>query len=337
MDDRVKNVAVSERPLVSVIIPVFNRAAIIAQAIESVLSQTYPRIQLIVVDDGSTDTTASVLQSFDSQIEWCTQQNAGPGAARNRGMQMAKGEIIAFQDSDDAWSPSKIERQVSVLDRVSDSIPCCLCNATLRMMDGSEVTSFDHAAIHPRYEEGIWTNAAEVLITRFLLFNQAVAIRSSALKKIGGFDEELRYLEDLDLALRLSLMGPFAFIRQPLVTYRHGSPGSLAAEALERKVTLKEYELKVRRRTYLAVGSGRDQSRLRTLARRSLGKARRGLWLAKIAQGKFPWSRTVSRFLERIDHTYAGMWQPKMVTEPISRETTGTNAASPEMHCHGVV
>ncbi|HWO33294.1 MAG TPA: glycosyltransferase, partial [Candidatus Acidoferrum sp.] len=208
--------------MVSVVIPTYNRAELVCQAIVNVFQQTYSNFELIIVDDGSTDDTQSRLRQFGERIRVITQANAGAPIARNRGIEAARGEIIAFQDSDDLWKPTKLERQVALLEHFGTSVPCCLCNVLMRVINGKEFTSFDHSLIFPRDEAGLWLNVPDVLATRFVLFNQAVAIRRGPLEKLGGFNEQLKYLEDYDLPLRLALEGPWAFIREPLVIYREG-------------------------------------------------------------------------------------------------------------------
>src|SRR5215469_9413426 len=187
--------------LVSVIIPTFNRGDLICRAVDSALQQTYPNLQVIVVDDGSTDRTLHRLRRYGSQIQVISQANAGPSAARNRGIQAAKGELIAFLDSDDLWLPAKIERQVALLQKAGAHVPGCVCNAVLKYTDRPQITSFQNSLLQPPVAEGLWLNTAQVLLRRFLLFNQTAMVRREVLERIGGFDESLRYLEDYDLAL----------------------------------------------------------------------------------------------------------------------------------------
>ncbi len=103
-----------QNPLVSVIIPVFNGARYIGEAIHSVLAQTHSAIELIVIDDGSTDGTPGIAQSFGDRVSYQAQPNCGSGAARNRGVKLAQGEFLAFLDADDLWLPDKLERQLAV-------------------------------------------------------------------------------------------------------------------------------------------------------------------------------------------------------------------------------
>ena len=106
-----------ESPLVSVIIPVYNYERYLAEAIESVLSQTYQNLEIIVVDDGSTDHSGEVAQSFASRgVRYCQQVNAGIGPARNKGVELARGDFLAFLDADDRWPLEKIERQLKAFD-----------------------------------------------------------------------------------------------------------------------------------------------------------------------------------------------------------------------------
>jgi len=262
----------NEQPLVSVIVPAFNRAGIIRDTIANIFEQTYKNIELIVVDDGSTDDTAEILKSYGSRLRWAVQKNAGPSAARNRGVTMAKGEIIAFQDSDDTWHPSKIARQVSLLVRGGESIVCCICNCTVEMA-GRTVSSFENAPMDPPMEEGIWLNPAQVLITRFILFNQVAAIRRNVLERIGGFDESFRLLEDMDLALRLALEGPWAFIREPLATRQDKLPLTLQDEATPKIVS--ENELRIREKIFRIVESKKSLASLLPMMKRELAAAAR--------------------------------------------------------------
>lgn len=218
-------------PLVSVVIPTYNRKSTLPKAVQSVLDQTYQKVEIVVVDDGSTDGTEEVLRGFGERIRVIRQPNAGPSAARNLGIARSRGEVVAFLDSDDAWLPQKLARQVSLFQRVGSAVPCCLCNIALPHRPYGRESSFALSELHPSSEEGIWRNPTEVLLSRFVLFNQAVAIRRDAFAEVGFFDPKLRLLEDYDLALRLSLIGPWGFIRTPLVVYGTGEANSLSSQS----------------------------------------------------------------------------------------------------------
>jgi glycosyltransferase involved in cell wall biosynthesis len=204
--------------LVSIIIPTYNRETTIGAAVESVLAQTHRNLEVIVVDDGSVDSTVDVLSAYENRISIIRQPNAGPSAARNRGVDASNGEIIAFLDSDDQWTPTKIERQVALMERGGPGMCCCVCNATVMGIHGEFVgNTFDFAGLRFDFDEGEWTNPQEVLATRFLLFNQVVAVRREAFDRVGGFNEKLRLLEDYELSIRLSSAGTWGVIREPLV------------------------------------------------------------------------------------------------------------------------
>lgn len=204
-------------PLVSVVIPAYNRAHSVCRSVESVLRQTYRPLEVIVVDDGSTDNTLEVIGVFGDLIKVVRQPNAGPSAARNTGVTHAKGEIIAFLDSDDTWKPEKLERQVRLMIAAGPRVPCCVCNAETIAGGRRGQNSFEIAGVVSGLAEGYWLNPADLIASRFLLFNQVVAIWRAAFEKTGGFNEAMKILEDHDLAFRLSLLGPWAFISEPMV------------------------------------------------------------------------------------------------------------------------
>jgi len=214
-----------QEPLVSVIIPTFNRAEILCSTVESVIRQTYQNIEIIVVDDGSTDETQDKLVPYRDKIRILRQENSGPSHARNRGIEIANGEIVAFLDSDDTWLPTKIERQVSLFQEAGESVACCLCNAIIRDSSSREKLSFDLSPLKTSVYDGIWLNPAQVLATRCVVFTQAIAIRRDALLKVGLFDESLLLMEDYEMALRLSFQGPWVYTKEPLVIYNRSFEG----------------------------------------------------------------------------------------------------------------
>ena len=223
-------------PLVSIIIPVFNRENLIGKSVDSALMQNYGNREIIVVDDGSTDRTVEVLEGYGSRITLVRQKNSGPSAARNLGVKISHGEILAFLDSDDSWSEDKISRQVELLLKGGERVPCCICNASIHSIDHHQTNSFDSADVLSHLDSGYWLNADEIIASRFILFNQVVAVRKSAFERIGGFRESLDVLEDYDLALRLSLLGPWAFISDPLVQ-KFNDPAGIGVRAMsEEKV-----------------------------------------------------------------------------------------------------
>jgi glycosyltransferase involved in cell wall biosynthesis len=289
-------------PLVSAIIPTYNRAHTVCEAIDSILNQTYPNIELIVVDDGSTDDTAGALRRYGSTIRIITQQNAGPSVARNRGIAGAAGSIVAFLDSDDLWLPGKIERQVALLERMGSSVPCCLSNISMRWNTG-ERSSFEIAGLNPPIEEGIWLNPEEVLATRVVLFTQGVAIRRSVLEKIGGFDERLRLLEDHELALRLSAEGPWAFIKDPMVIWRE-SKGSLYQTARGQDLRVAETYVRILRERLEKRPATRVQPHVSKHLRREIDSTLRQIRAVKVGQRRFWGAAAAGKVLRKMEHCH---------------------------------
>lgn len=229
---------------VSVVIPTYNRMGIICDAIDSVLSQTYPNMEVIVVDDGSTDKTLDVLGKYENKIKVISQDNKGCSAARNQGIKSCTGEYIAFLDSDDKWFPTKTEKQIALLSQAGKEASCCWCNLLVEMRGCvRDRLSMDH--LRPKYRQGLWLNPLEILATRFVLFNQAIMVRRDALERAGYFDESLWVMEDYDLAIRLSLLGPWVYTNEPLVICREGANNRISREASENPSKLSEACIKI--------------------------------------------------------------------------------------------
>ena len=289
-------------PLVSVIIPTYNRSQLVIRAIRNALDQTYKNTEIVIVDDGSTDDTQHALRSFGDRIRVIRQANRGPSSARNRGLEIAQGEIIAFQDSDDLWMATKLERQVSLLERAGPSVPCCICNAEMHFAERSPTTSFKLAAIESKLEEGIWVNVAEVLATTFILFNQCAAIRRDALARVGGFDESLTLMEDYDYALRLALDGgSWIFTSEPLVVWRQGSPESLFEKARAEELRMRECVVRCLEVFDRKVHATDRFLNLRRLSQFELQRRRRDLAIARLEKSSAVGARSRSWALKTIE------------------------------------
>ncbi len=208
-------------PQVSVVIPTYNRAALLPRAIRSVLSQTFPDIECIVVDDGSTDHTAALVEGFqDPRLRFLRLSvNRGVGHARNVGIQSARGELIAFLDSDDEWLPQKLERQVKRMRETADPgvavIYCLSCQ-----YDGAADRMKPHRTII--YEGDVFGH----LLTGWCPPTASLfLVKRASLQEIGGFDERLPYAEDHDLWLRLAeAHNHFAAVGELLVS-KHENRG----------------------------------------------------------------------------------------------------------------
>ena len=204
---------------VSVIIPTYNRAQWLPEIINSVLRQTFPDFELIVVDDGSTDETAQVLREFSESIRVIHQQNRGVSAARNRGIHESKGELIAFLDSDDLWKLRKLEVQVGYMHAHPQVMICQTEEIWIRR--GVRVNP---AKKHKKYSGWIF----EKMLPLCIVSPSAVMMRKSLLDEIGMFDESLPVCEDYDLWLRVGLRYPIMLIEEPLIVKRGGHDDQLS-------------------------------------------------------------------------------------------------------------
>jgi glycosyltransferase involved in cell wall biosynthesis len=300
----------TESPLVSVIIPTYNRSDVVCRAIDSALTQTYKKLEVIVVDDGSTDETPATLKRYGDRIVSLVQQNAGPSVARNVGIRRSKGDIIAFLDSDDYWLPTKIEKQVALLKCAGEHVVCCLCNCATVYSDGSRTSTFAVADVQPHCDTGVWLNPAEVLTTRFVIFSQAVAVRRKFLESAGGYDENLPFFcEDHELALRLALQGPWAIIREELVVCQGAGPGSLGEQARRQQVRLHTDLLYMWTRMTSCIESHPSRPELSRLARRELSGTRRALAIARIENKGFPGAIAMGRVLRFIERLRRGVFR----------------------------
>lgn len=217
-------------PKVSVILTTYNRAVFISRAIKSVLNQTYKDFELIVVDDGSTDNTERVLRRFSDERIYYTKHkvNKGAAAARNTGLKLAKGELIAFQDSDDEWLPHKLQRQIEVFKKLPPRIGVVYSNMKPIAGDGV-CTSWEAVRVMP--DDGIVYRQFLLNFRGLRLQIGTSMIRGECFENVGGFDERLPRFIDIELFIRISKYYYFYYIDEPLVNcYR--TPGSITDSAV---------------------------------------------------------------------------------------------------------
>jgi len=217
MAGRFENSGAGARSLVatvSVIIPTYNHAAFLPEALESVFAQTCSPLEVIVVDDGSTDETAEVLRVYERRIRVISQPNRGVAAARNAGAAVASGELLAFLDADDAWLPAKLERQVARFDGEPE---IGLVHCGVAEVDGQG------GQLRARLDgmEG-WVSTEMLLFRRGVILGggSAAVIRRATFVQAGGFDEVLSTSADWDLYYRIGHRYPVGFVPEVLVRYR---------------------------------------------------------------------------------------------------------------------
>lgn len=209
-------------PLVTVLIPAFNAATTIGRAIESALAQTYPNIEILVVDDGSRDITSEIVASYNYPNIRLLRlaSNQGASSAVNEGLAAARAELVAFLDADDEWLPTKLAKQVEALSRNPAAVMAtCGC----RFVDTDGVV-FREFGMPPRD-----TNKAEVwrsLLAATFIAKPCVVARMDALRKVGLFDVSLPVAEDQNMWIRLSMLGEVEFVPEYL-TVVHDAPRSL--------------------------------------------------------------------------------------------------------------
>jgi glycosyltransferase involved in cell wall biosynthesis len=248
-----------DRDLVSVVIPTYNRAALLPEAVDSVLAQTYPALEVVLVDDGSRDDTAEVVRTrygADPRVRYFFQANAGVSAARNRGIREARGEFVALLDSDDVWYPHKLALQVAALRALPD--------AGMIWTD-MEAVGPDHQPLHARFLRRMYhayrffPNPVDVFPSGLivgpehpalarelppgskvyhgdifsamalgsLVHTSTVLLRRDRLERVGFFREDYRAGEDYDFHLRTCKAGPVAFIDVATIKYRVGGADAL--------------------------------------------------------------------------------------------------------------
>lgn len=246
-----------EPGLVSVIIPSFNRGYTITSAIDSVLAQTYRPLEIIVIDDGSTDDTRAVVAQYGDSVRYIHQSNTGCPGARNTGLGVARGEFIALLDSDDRWFPWKLELQIAFLRRHPD-VGMVWTDMTAIDDNGNHVADNYLRSYYNAYRyvqiEDIMACAGTVgelgidipgelaarpmwvgdifsqLIRGTLVHTPTTAMRRECARATGGYDESLRPTgEDFDFHLRTAVQGPVGFLDIPAIYYRIGNDDQLTS------------------------------------------------------------------------------------------------------------
>lgn len=206
-------------PKVSVIIPTYNRASFLHEAIDSVLHQSYQDFELILIDDGSDDDTRDILKPYQGRLNYHYQENAGISKTRNTGLRIAQGEFIAFLDSDDLWTRRKLEKQMEIFEQIDEAEICYTDEVWIRK--GVRVNPKKY---HRKYTGWIF----QYCIPLCIISLSSALIRRNLFAQVGLFDEQLPACEDYDLWLRASLVTPIHFIPEPLIIKRGGHPDQLS-------------------------------------------------------------------------------------------------------------
>lgn len=222
------------KPLVSVIIPTYNRAHLLGRAIGSVLSQTYQDFELIVVDDASTDGTENIVNKFsDLRIRYIRhERNMGGSTARNTGIREAHGQFIAFQDSDDEWLWGKLKKQIETFDSCNHDVGV-VYTGFLRWECQSAVYI---PGLQIQTKEG---DISEQILSGNFVSTQTLMVRKGVLEEAGFFDEQLPRFQDWELVIRLAQVCHFKCIDEPLVLV-YSTPNNITSDNVSGLIALEK-------------------------------------------------------------------------------------------------
>lgn len=243
------------RRTVSVVIPTYDYGRYISDAIRSVLDQTHSPVEIIVVDDGSSDGTADVVKKFGDAVKYIFQENAGVCAARNRGVRESAGDLIAFLDADDVWEKTNLEKQLA---RFGDDEDIGLVHCGMREFD--DATGETIQLYLDGGEEGVANNLLLWEGPVIIGPGGAVTVTRTAFDAVGGFDTRMKVGEDWDFCYRVARRFKVGFVPEPLLNYRsHRGAAHLNVDDMERGMSMfyaKAFAtddpqiLKLRRRAY---------------------------------------------------------------------------------------
>lgn len=206
----------ADHPLVSVLMPAYNASRYVAEAVDSILAQTFADFEFLIVDDGSTDDTPQILKDYaarDGRIRVFTQPNGGVGAALNRGLSEARGEFIARMDADDVSLPHRLQREIDFLRGRPD---CVLVGSRVLLIDADGEPLFEMPGIPLEHEQ------IDRLLMRadWAIVHPSTVMRREAVLRVGGYRADLVPVEDHDLFLRLAEIGRLANLPDVLLYYR---------------------------------------------------------------------------------------------------------------------
>lgn len=213
--------------LISVVNPAYNASAFLSDAIQSVLEQTYKKVECLVIDDGSTDETPAIAGRYRKSIWYIRKENGGVSSARNAGIRASRGELVAFLDADDVWLPHKLEIQSRVLAARPD---VAMCYSGLRHVDQELRRLYDE----PAAPAGVALRNTLLLEQPYMSIPSTALVKRAVAVEVGLFDERLSTSADTDFACRVALTHEVAAVTDPLVLYRR-HPQQMHHDALAMK------------------------------------------------------------------------------------------------------
>lgn len=213
-------------PTVSVVIPVYNRFELTKYAVESVLAQTMPVSEVILVDDGSIDGTSELLRSYVTEdprwrgrVLYLHQENRGVSTARNLGIARSKSEWLAFLDNDDLWLPQKLEWQFRALERYKDRCGLCFTDAWFMNSVDMKTTVFQHYGVEYKEQTGVVSDTNELVEQLAQVWVPTIVARTELVRRVGAFDCSLHYNEDQDFLFRMALETTFCYVSMPMALF----------------------------------------------------------------------------------------------------------------------
>jgi glycosyltransferase involved in cell wall biosynthesis len=298
-------------PKVSVVIPTYNRAAQVRKGIESVLAQTVPDLEVIVVDDGSSDDTGKILaETFGDRIRYYAQRNQGASVARNKGIEEARGEWIAFLDSDDLWEREKLEWQFKALERFSPQ--CGGCYTDTRFFNHPETrTMFQMVEDEYRHEGtmGVNPDVLQRLVrpggAGMVVCLSSLVARADAVRKTGGFDLKLLYSQDSEFMFRLAMLTGFCYVNLPLVRFDR-SPAEIRHVGVQSEWNKFEFWLRdsqLRLDGLLRLSEGLPNE-IRNVIRERLSTIHRGWTNLYLETGQYEKAREAASRAAQLDLTF---------------------------------
>jgi glycosyltransferase involved in cell wall biosynthesis len=320
-------------PRVSVIIPTYNRAVDVQNAIRSVLCQTFTDFEVVVVDDGSSDDTRKILaEAFADRIRYCFQSNQGLSSALNKGLAEARGEWVAFLDSDDLWEKEKLELQFKALEQFGTQ--CGACYTDVRFFNCPETrTMFELAEEGDRHEgtTGISMNVLKLVASPggagMVVCICSVLARTDLVRRTGGFDLNLRFGMDSDFLFRLARLTDFCYVNSPL-TLVDRSPAEARHVGVSSEWNKTEFVLRqtqIRLEKFLSTSEGLPTG-MRSLILAGLGKVHSGLANCHLEAGEYDKARAAVSRAAQYDLTFniAVKWlltrvSPQLATRAVER------------------
>ena len=229
---------------VSVIIPTYNRSRQVVEAVKSVLAQSWQALEVIVIDDGSTDDTESALAPYLDTIRYVQKPNGGVSSARNRGIQEARGEKVAFLDSDDTWHPDKLRKQMECMARTDSKV--CFCVSADESREAIDDLRIMDSGLDVGGERFYPPDDCRMFKFPRHPFLQSMVADRNALMKTGGFDESLRVAEDTRLIYQLILAHGYSVVNEILVGVCRDREGPGLSDTMDPESAFTRYQCYIR-------------------------------------------------------------------------------------------